>query len=259
MRRIALVLGLAAVGFGLPSAILYGYSVLMSSSFFALSYVDVEGLEYLEEDTLLKAAQAVAGEHLLNVRSEHLEEIFAGLPFVARVSVERRFPDRLHIEIEEHEPAAVIVDDGFWLADVYGDVFLELDDPDPGFELWDLPLISGLTRADLTTERGKERLLEARRVYRMYGERGLAERQPISEVHIEERLGLSLIVGEAGMEVRLGWGRWEERLDRLEVIQESLIRRGVEATYVLLDQEEDFNRVAVGRRAGPGNGESGQE
>ena len=254
-KRALLVMGLLAVGFGLPYAVLQGYEYAMESDYFALAYVEVEGLHYLEEEALLRAAEQLAGEHILNVRPERLETALLSLPFVADVKVERRFPDRLHLAIVEYEPVAILVADGFWLVDVHGEVFLMLDTVNPGHDLWELPMITGVSRAELKSREWRERFQTALRVHREYEEMGLGEKQPISEVHLDAVLGLSLIVGETGTEVRLGWGRWDERLERLAVVQESLIRRGVDAAYVLLDQERDLNRVAVGRRTGPGIGE----
>lgn len=254
-KRVAIGLALLGVGFGVPITSLKGYQYAMASDYFSLDYVEVEGLYYLEEESLLLAAEQIAGEHILNVQPQRLEAALGNLPFVADVKVERRFPDRLYIGIVEYEPSAIIVTDGFWLVDVHGEVFLRLDTPDPGHDLWDLPMISGLSRGDLTTQEGKEKLQVALRVQRIYQEEGLGEQQPISQVHLDPTLGISLIVGDTGTEVRLGWGRWEERIERLKVVQNSLIRRGLDAAYVLMDQEQDLSRVAVGRRTGPGIGE----
>lgn len=250
-------LALVAVGVGVPLLIFWGYSQLMDSDYFALRYVDVEGLEYLEEETLLEAAEDVAGEHLINVQSEYLEMTMATLPFVADVEVERRFPDRLYITIEEYDPAAIVVDDGLWLADASGEVFLELNDPMAGDSLWQLPLITGLSRAEMETEEGAQHFASGLEVIHHYEAMGLDKRNPISEVHIDDLLGVTLVVGEEGTEVRLGWGRWEERLERLDVVQTSLIRRGVDASYILIDHDSDLERVAVGQRRPPGNGEAG--
>ncbi len=254
-RRAALSLGLVVVAVGLPFLILTAYSYTMNSEYFALSYIDVEGLQFLEEEALLEAAEEVAGEHLFNVRPERLEATMRTLPFVAEVEVERRFPDRLYISITEYEPVAIVVDDGFWLVDVHGEIFLSLHASSLEEELWKLPLITGLTRADLREEKGRDELHVALNVHRYYQEMGLAEKHSVSEIHVDELIGISLIVGEMGTEVRLGWGRWKERLERLEVVQDSLIRRGVDPAYVLIDQEHDLSRVVVGRRTKPGNGE----
>ncbi|MEC9398119.1 MAG: hypothetical protein VX475_10890, partial [Myxococcota bacterium] len=68
----------------------------------------------------------------------------------------------------------------------------------------------------------------------------------LDHVHADPVLGLSLIVGDQGMEVRLGWGRWKERLERYNVVHGSLAERGVDVEYILIDQDDDIDRVAVG-------------
>ena len=255
MRRTAVVVGLGAVAVGVPLGAFYGYSHLMESEYFAVTYVDVEGLEFLDEELLLEAAGEIAGAHLLDVEPDGLAAIMADLPFVADVSVERRFPDRLHIVIEEHQPRAILVDERFWLVDGTGEVFLELDTPHPTGSLWELPLVSGLSRADLEFQEGRELLRMGLEAHRAYEARGLHQMQPISEVVVDEMLGISLIVGDLGTEVRLGKGRWEERMDRLAVVQESLNQRRIDPSYILIDHDRELNRVAVGQRRKPGNGE----
>lgn len=254
-RRIAALMGLVLIAGGLPFLILQGYSALMESDYFALSYVDVEGLHYVEEQALLAAAEEVSGEHLLNVESDRLELIVEQLPFVDEASVERRFPNRLHVVIDEYEPAAIVVDERFWLVDADGQIVMKLDASERREELWQLPLVTGLTRADLQTPQGRDKLQQGLSAHYHYRAAGLDDQQPISEVHIDELLGVSLVVGETGTEVRLGSGRWEERMERLAVVQTSLIRRGMDAAYVLIDHDRELNRVAVGPRSKPGKGD----
>lgn len=254
-RRLGITAGLLAVACGLPALIFWGYSQVMESEYFALEYVDVEGLHHLREEDVLEAAERLGGEHILEVHPEELERIVESLDFVDDAEVERRFPDRLHVVIEEHDPAAIVVDDGFWLANWRGEVFYELQSPRARPELWELPMISGLGRGDLESERGRRRLREALELVTVYEAKELDEEASISEVHVDELLGYSLVVGQTGTEIRLGRGRWESRLDRLEVVRSSLSRRGVEPTYILIDHETDLERVAVGRRTDPGSTE----
>ncbi|WP_146618106.1 cell division protein FtsQ/DivIB [Lujinxingia litoralis] len=251
VRRVGTTLGVLLVGLGLPYLVLQGYTHTMTSEYFQVNYLDVEGLEYLEERVLLEAAERIAGENILNIDPRRLESTMRGLPFVRSVTVERRLPDRLRIAIEEHRPAAIIVDEGLWLADESGEVFLAMDSAQALKGLWNLPLVTGVTRGELASESGRERLLEALSVWDLYHAMGMEKQQRLSELHLDAGLGLSFVTEETGTEIRLGWGRWEERLHRLNVVQRSLIRRGMDAEYVLVDQERDLNRVTVGPRAEP--------
>ncbi len=237
--------------------IFQGHSHLMDSDYFSLTYVDVEGLVYLDEQLLLETAEAVGGEHILEVQSEHLEAAFATLPFVRDVSVQRRLPDRLYIEIVEYEPAVIIVDEGFWLADHRGEVFLRLDSSAPQGEFWQAPLLTGLTRGELKTDEGRAQMQLGLDAYAHYKAMGLEQHDPLSEIRVDALLGVSLVVGEAGTEVRLGSGRWRERLERFAAVRRSLSLHGIQPAYVLIDHESDLNRVAVGPRLQPQDEEVG--
>lgn len=250
-RRLGTSLAVILVGLGLPYLVLQGYSHTMQSEFFQVNYLDVEGLHYLEERELLEAAERIAGENILNVDPRRIESAMSGLPFVRSVNVERRLPDRLRVTIEEYQPAALIADEGIWLADNRGEVFLAMDSAHSLEGLWELPLVTGITRAELVEDEGRERLLEALSVWDLYHAMDLEKQHRLSELHLDAGLGLSLVTAETGTEIRLGWGRWQERLEKLKAVQGSLIRRGMDAEYVLIDQERDLSRVTVGPRTEP--------
>src|SRR5699024_6920467 len=91
----------------------------------------------------------------------------------------------------------------------------------------------------------------------LYTQMGLNEWEPLSEIHIDSTLGLTLVTAATGVEIRLGRGRYRERLRRLEVVQRAIAQRAMEADYILIDQESDLSReeaelvrVAVGLRHG---------
>ncbi len=254
IRRGSYTVALGAVAIGLPLLSMWGYGAVMESERFSLTYVDVEGLHYLDEEALLEAADPVGGEHLLNIQSDQIEATLEALPFIDDVKVRRRFPDRLYIAIEEHEPVAIMVDEGFWLIDDRGRPFVELDAARPHIDLWDLPMVSGLSRAQVETEEGRQQIANALEVYEVYEQLGLAEEYPISEVYVDELMGISLLVGEEAVEIRLGHDRWPERLERLERIQASLIEQNINPSYVLIDHESEIDRVAVGQQSEPRSG-----
>ncbi|MBA2661054.1 MAG: FtsQ-type POTRA domain-containing protein [Bradymonadaceae bacterium] len=248
---------LAVVALGLPYLTFQAYVHTVSSSYFALKHVEVRGHDRVGQDQILAAAQIVVGMNVFSVDTSRSEAVISGLDFVKAVRVERRLPDRVEVRIEEYVPAALLVEDGYTVIDAEGKGFLKLAAGAPLGALIDLPLISGLTRADLASERSVVLLGHALEVARIYDEMGLGQLQKLSQVHVDAVMGVSLVTEETGTEVRLGWGRYGERLERLRVVQSTLIRRGMDADYVLVDQDGDLGRVAVGRRPEPGSGDGG--
>jgi cell division protein FtsQ len=256
LRRVVPYAFLAVVAFGLPYLILQAYAHTLTSTYFAVASIEAEGFVHVHADRALEEAGLVYGKNVFTVDLRQAEAQLEALAFVRSARVERRLPDRLRVLVEEYQPVAVIIDEWFWLVDKSGEPFVSVD-----VRIWselfdDLPLISGVSVEALGQAEGKERFFQALEVAKLYEEMGLQARQPLSQVHVDAVMGISLVTEETGTEIRLGWGRWNERLERFRVVQNSLIERGVDADYVLIDQEEDLSRVAVGQRHDPGKGEA---
>lgn len=248
---------LALVALGLPYLILQAYHHTLTSTYFSVEIINVEGFSHVDASQALEGAGVVRGINAFSFEPRRAEAHLMSAPFVRTAKVERRLPATLNVVVEEHDPVAVIVDEQFFLVDRFGEPFMGLDVQEWSDRFAHLPLISGIGVSDLGSDEGRQRLNQALEVARMYEEMGLDRHQPLSQIHVDSMMGISLVTEETGTEIRLGWGRWAERLERLKVVQTSLIDRGVDADYVLIDQEEDLSRVAVGQRLDPGKGEAG--
>lgn len=255
-RKAIPVVFLLAVAVGLPYGIFHAYIHTVSGHYFQLETIDVDGLSRVDRATLLERAGLLEGVNMFDVDAERASEAVEAHPWIRSARVERRLPDQVVVDVEEYEAAAVVVDDGYQLVDERGEVFKELESSEAG-DLLELPLVTGVDVDETSPKELRNRLLEALGVVEMYRVRGLADWQPLSEVHFDPVLGLSIVTADSGTEIRLGRGRYRERLERLEVVQSSLVERGIDAEYILIDQESDLSRVAVGRRVEPTDGEAG--
>lgn len=130
-------LGVLLAG-GLVAWLLYGTSVL------GVRQVRVEGTAILSADQVRAAAALPPDTPLARVDLDQVRRRVAALPPVARVDVERDWPDRVRISVVERTPvAAVPGDGGFRLLDGSGVVFhtvaarpaglplVRLNQPDP--------------------------------------------------------------------------------------------------------------------------------
>jgi hypothetical protein len=70
----------------------------------------------------------------------------------------------------------------------------------------------------------------------------------LSEIHLDKVMGVSFVTREMGAEVRLGMGRWDERMTRLKSVLDAILQDGEEVDYILVDEEVNLSRVTVGRR-----------
>lgn len=259
-RRVLPYLALLAVALGVPFGIFHAYIHTVSGSYFELEQVEVRGLEYLERDDVLSRAGLFEGLNIFDVEVEQVERLVEADPWVRDARVERRLPDQVSLVVEEHRPAAILISGGtYHLVDGAGQVFKQIGQGDPVDRLFALPLVTGLDHSEAQAEVGRTLLVEALEVFRLYQEVELDKRwQPISEIHVDPVLGLTVVTADTGTEVRLGRGQYRKRLERLDTVQASLVERGMAVDYILIDQDSDLSRIAVGRRTEPGIGEDGQ-
>ncbi len=240
--------GLVVAGLGIPAVILGTYTFAVSSDYFALKNVELAGLERTERDPFLSAVGLQAGMNIFDVDPEAVETNAKAQPWIREAKIERRLPDFILISVQEHQPAAMLVDAGYLLVSTEGVPFKALDAADDTDAMFALPLLSGLTREELKTEEGKVRFRQAMDALQAYEKAGLARLYPLSEIHLDKVMGVSFVTREMGAEVRLGMGRWDERMTRLKSVLDAILQDGEEVDYILVDEEENLSRVTVGRR-----------
>jgi cell division protein FtsQ len=261
VRSVLPWLGLAVVAVGVPTLIWEGYQHTVSSPYFRISQVETRGLAHLDRKMLLAHSGFTLPVNAFDVDPDNVRERIEAHPWVSSATVERRLPDDLRITVEEHRPVAIVVHrDAMWLVDSEGHPFKAIDDRDPARRLMgELPLISGL-RPDRLRHGGSRELedrallAEALEVVELYQSLEVDERAPIAEVHCDRVMGISLMLAGPGIELRLGRGRYRERLQRFEAVWGALDTHEVERSdieYILLDDREDLDRVVVGRRRTP--------
>jgi|GEM_PF-5351724 len=271
-RKLLPLVFLVAVAIGVPFGIFQAYLSTVSGAYFQLSEVTVTGLGHIEREALLERARLRTGRNIFDIDPERVESAIATHPWVREVQVERRLPNQIRVQLSEYTPVAVLVGERYRLISEDGII---IDAIDPGASLdpfLHLPMLSGLevtrnsSNPNISSPASarlfvtdKTVFLEAMEVSRLYEEMGFSQWEPLSEIHIDPTLGLSLVSADTGIEIRLGRGRYRERLERLKVVKESIVKRAMEVDYILIDQDSDLSRVAVGQRYAEKLGQGGAD
>jgi cell division protein FtsQ len=239
---------LIALGLAIPWLIVEGYQRAAASSHFDVSTIEVEGLERADRNRLARHMHLLRGENIFDLPVERARAQMASNPWIESVQIERDLPERLVVRVEEHDPAAVLATGRLAFVDREGRVFKTIEGDAPTESLASLPMISGLSRDELRTEHGRRLFEEAMHVVETYREMGLAEARPLSDVHVDPVLGMTLITERPVTEIRLGRRRHRARLEHLESLRDSLASREIEPAYILLDQPMPLGRAVVGPR-----------
>lgn len=224
--------------------------------------ISYEGTSRAAEAELRELSPVREGDHLLLADLSAMEAALARHPWIASVEVRRSLPPALAVEVEERRAVAAVDLGGLYLVDDRGRVFKRAA---PGDGL-DLPVLTGISREDWVSRRAEvEPLLAgALALLDRWAARGLAEARPVQGIHVDPDSGVTVFAGEAGLEVRLGTGDLEAKLDRLQRVLAALERDGQEAEVLHLDNRRRPDWVAVrlagaqaeadGRRSAGGGG-----
>ncbi|MCB1008226.1 MAG: FtsQ-type POTRA domain-containing protein [Acidobacteria bacterium] len=81
---------------------------LLTSPTFALDTLEIAGAHRVEASWVESALEPLKGENLIRLPLDAVESAVAGNPWIERVTVDKRLPDRLRIELTEREPAALL-------------------------------------------------------------------------------------------------------------------------------------------------------
>jgi cell division septal protein FtsQ len=220
-------LGLALAAFAVAgSAALHA---VRTASVFAVTRVDVDGVERLTEADVVAAARIEPGESLLALDPDAVVDRVEALPGVRRARVTRHLPDRVVVTVEERAPYALIVVGG---ALAWVDVDGRLVGPERRPVPPPLPVLSGVEPPAAGPDQPVgDRLRAGLAVLRAIQRAGGRLGGRISEVDLAGAGGPVLYTLE-GVEVRLPAEGWDEQLARFDGVLAELEDRGERAGLV---------------------------
>ena len=243
LRRLGQV---ALLGVGVWASVWVGRRTVdyaRTSPAFAIEEVSIEGAVALEAIDVRRAAGLQIGSNIFEVSLEDARNRLLQHPWVKEAMVVRKLPSRIGISLVERTPVALVALDQLYLVSEEGVVFKRLGVDDPA----DLPVITGIASErfydDFDYRTGV--LLRSMALLHDYEGAGLADIEPVSEIHFQEATGIELYVGDDGMHVRLGHGQHRHKLRRLRRVLERLSREKARPSYVYLDNARSPERVTV--------------
>lgn len=141
MNNVRLMNALAALLATAAALVLAGAALLWLAQrpYFSLRQIDVRGdLQHVNSASVRTAIAGRLKGNYFTMRLEDARRVMEGVPWVARASVRRVWPDRLLVTLTEHR-ALGVWEDGRLLSDA-GELFVanpaeaEINGPLPGFE-----------------------------------------------------------------------------------------------------------------------------
>lgn len=188
--RVALA-GLLVTGTVLLAA--YGWQSLSESRRLRVTSVEVLGSERARWDELQAYTQLHVNDPILEI---DLDNVAAGVrrhPWVKSATVRRRLPNRVTIQVQEHEPGILVALEEIYLANREGVLFKRLSPLDHVV----LPVLTGMTKEDpiMRPEATQGVIQEAMALAAVCASADVAPKLgTLEELHWDWALGWSIIV-----------------------------------------------------------------
>ncbi len=218
------------------------YVHLLGDPLFRVREVEIEGNRKIPKETLLSLLALEGMPNLFTLRLRDVAKRLESHPWVDQVKVRKVFPDKIEVQIVERRPIAILQLEQLYYIDDKGVIFSPVGDKDE----YNFPFLTGLNRKALQRNPGDANrlIMKALELLKIVEREKASPLAEISEVHMEEAFGVHYFTQAEGLEVRLGWEDFREKLKRLSLIWSDLQKRGWTAASI---DCSDSRRVVVKR------------
>lgn len=236
LKVAALVVFLAGVGMGGY----WGYQRVMTSDYFAVKRLEIDGVRRASEREIQRLVSTVRGHNIFTVDLSMLRRSIQAHPWVRRAKVERELPESIRVTIVEHRARALLVLGHLYLVSNEGQIFKRAE----AEELEGLPVITGVPRLMYLNhpQQARERIQTALGALDRYYSK---VRPTLSEVHVNDREEVTLILRRGGMALRMGRELTDERLSKMDAVWAALGPEVEYARVLFLDNEARADRVVA--------------
>jgi len=229
LRGVACFFGLLTLA-GLCLGLVVLYHQLLTSSLFCIkdiSNIEIEGARRLSRSLLLQQSKVEPGASLLAIRPGQVERALMAHPWIAKAEVSRKWPNSLHLKIQERDPVALVqFGEELLYMDRQGMIFKPLSPGDPH----NFPVITGLTAEQFRHPAGDlpEVVTQAFQLMDV-----LKANQPplnlenISEIHVDLERGFTLYANGVGIALEVGHKDYSEKLQKFAQLWPVLVQKGL--------------------------------
>jgi cell division protein FtsQ len=258
VRTARVVLGSLAL-LAVSGSFIFAYDYFTQTRQFQVRRVEVTGQQRLSRQQILEIAGIGKRTNILAVNLTTTRKRLLADPWIADATVSREIPSGLRFHIVEEKPLALLDmgSGGHFLINTTGTVFNRVDDPDPS----NLPRVEGLNHADLPVA-GRPDTKAFKAVMTLFALAGKknspAPLSAIRRIRMDRDIGATVIVGQENRAVKLGFGRYPEKVAALEQVMASLGKNG-RLNHCRVIDLYDVNRIVITMGASGASGSDEEE
>ncbi|HEX5063165.1 MAG TPA: FtsQ-type POTRA domain-containing protein [Kofleriaceae bacterium] len=179
-----------------------GYRFVTTSSRFAITTIEVNGVEQLTADQIRALSAIRIGDNVFATNLDAVTHEVRENPWIASAEAHRVLPHTIVIDVREHVAAAVVQLGGLYLVDADGHPFkrAELGSEDGA----GLPIITGLDRETYLANPAGTAAQIRSAMAALVKWRGVEDRPSVGEVHLDPHGALTLVTYEHAIAIQLG-------------------------------------------------------
>lgn len=227
------------------------YAHLLGDPLFRVREVEIEGYQKIPRETLLSLLTIEGMPNLFTLRLRDVAQRLESHPWIEHVKVRKVFPDTIWVQVVERRPIAILQLEELYYIDAMGVIFSPVGDRDD----YNFPFLTGLNRETLEKNPGEANrlIMKALELLRITEREKVPPLGEISEIHMEKTFGVHCFTQGEGLEVKMGWEDFGEKLKKLSLIWSDIQKRGWAAVSI---DCSDARRVVV-KRLARGEGRKG--
>lgn len=235
------------------------YHFCKSSPYFSVKRINVFGTRYSFADDIIDLSGIRIGDNIFSFSSDKVAEQIQNHPWVKKVVVKKHLPDWVSIDVTEYNPVMFINFSDLFILDDSGVAFKKLESG----ELFDFPIISGIPKEQYFNDDYREYYRQ--KILLMYELRSRFEKAfpdiAISEIVFEKDEDITLISSKSGIEIRMGKGNFDKKLQILSITLNGAKNYGINPEIVYLDvnREGIYTMKVRGKKQFLKEGNYGQE
>jgi cell division protein FtsQ len=234
---------LLVVGGGIGVAGYYLVDYLRTSPALAVRSIEVHGIQRTDKAKLLRAAGLEEGMNIFAIEVKQVERKIEALSWIDTADVVRAVPDRISVEVQEHQPVAIISLESPYYVNNKGEVFKRVQ---PG-ESVDLPVLTGISRNEFQTDNQnvKAAILQAMQLVGWTKQISCLGDLSVAEINLDELIGASLVLDPGALTVHLGKKDVRKRLNSICRVLQEVKERKLQAHSIMLDHVDQPGRTTV--------------
>jgi cell division protein FtsQ len=218
------------------------YVHLLGDPFFGVREVEIEGFQKIPKETLLSLISIQGMPNLFTLKLREVARRLESHPWIDHVKVRKVFPHKILIQVEERKPIAILQLDELYYIDTTGVIFSPVGEKDE----YNYPFLTGLTQDIFKKDPAEANhlIMKALELLRVADQQRVFPLEEISEIQMEKAYGVRCFTQTGGLEVRMGWDHFGEKVKRLSLIWSDLQKRGWSTTSI---DCSDSNKMVVKR------------